>query len=295
MKDVVDSSIQIHGYADDHAIKRSFQAGTSEEYQTISALQNCASEVKSWMDINRLKMNSSKTEFIMIGSRQQLLKCNTENINITGDIIPRKPIFKYLGALVDERMSFKDHINTKCRTAMYNLQKLKILREYLTVDACKLVAHGMVLSHLDYINSLFIGLPEVDLKKMQRVQNICAKLILRKSWRDSATACLKQLHWLPVRLRIVFKIACLVHKSLKGEAPEYLSSLLKLKTSRQGLRSSKETRLLCVPRTRRVTFAERSFSVAGPKIWNDLPDHLRKPMETDHFKSKLKTYLFDKY
>ena len=52
---------------------------------------------------------------------------------------------------------------------MYNLQKLKILREYLTVDACKLVAHGMVLSHLDYINSSFIGLPEhlcqVDFKK----------------------------------------------------------------------------------------------------------------------------------
>ena len=57
MKDVVDSSIQIHGYADVHAIKKSFQAGTSEEYQTISVLQikNCASEVKGWMDINRLK------------------------------------------------------------------------------------------------------------------------------------------------------------------------------------------------------------------------------------------------
>ena len=75
------------------------------------------------MDINRLKISSSKTEFIIIGSRQQLLKCNTENINITEDIIPRLPIFKYLGALVDERLSFKDHINTKCKTAMYNLQK----------------------------------------------------------------------------------------------------------------------------------------------------------------------------
>ena len=130
---------------------------------------------------------------------------------------------------------------------------------------------------------------------MQRVQNICAKLILRKSWRDSATSCLKQLHWLPVRLRTIFNIACLVHKSLKGEALGYLLSLLMLKTSRQGLHSNNETMLLCVPPTRRVTFAERSFSVAGPTIWNDLPDDLRKPMETDHFKSKLKSYLFDKY
>ena len=70
-------------------------------------------------------------------------------------------------------MSFKDHINTKCRTAMYNLQKLKILREYLTVDACKLVAHGMVLSHLDYINSLFIGLPVVDLKNAKSTEHLC--------------------------------------------------------------------------------------------------------------------------
>ena len=103
VKDVVDSSIQIRGYADDQAMKKSFQASTSEEYQTISALQNCASKVKGWMDINRLKISSSKTELIIIGSRKQLLKCNTETINITGDIIPCKPIFKYLRALVDER------------------------------------------------------------------------------------------------------------------------------------------------------------------------------------------------
>ena len=80
------------------------------------------------------------------------------------------------------------------------------------MDACKQVVHGLIISHIDYCNSLFYGLPKTAIKKLQRVQSMEAKLILQKQKYDSVTACLMELHWLPVNLRIEFKIMMMVWK-----------------------------------------------------------------------------------
>ena len=178
---------------------------------------------------------------------------------------------------------------------MLNLQRLKLIRPCLTIDACKTLVQGLVISHLDYANAVFAGLPQCELKKLQRVQNIAAKLILRKKKYDSASACRKDLHWLPIPARIDFKIILLVFKCLTNKAPAYLQSLISRKTTnRAGLRSCKDTKKLEVPFTSRRTFADRSFSVYGPKIWNELPDHIRNIDKIDNFKSMVKTHLFNK-
>ena len=122
---------------------------------------------------------------------------------------------------------------------------------------------------------------------MQRVQNLAAKVILGKSKMDSASECLLVLHWLPIHSRIIHKILTLVHKCIKASAPEYLQNLLIVhRPSRPGLRSALDTNLLVVPFVRHNTFAECSFSVQGPKMWNSLPEVLRSETDTDVFKRK---------
>ena len=104
-----------------------------------------------------------------------------------------------------------------------------------------------------------------------------AKLVKRKGKLDGATECLESLHWLPVKYRIHHKVLMLVFKAFKGESPLYIQDLLEKKTNnREGLRSEKKYKELIVPRTRRKTVADRSFSVQGPKLWNDLPDNIKK-------------------
>ena len=154
---------------------------------------------------------------------------------------------------------------------------------------------GLVMSHLDYVNSAFIGLPASDINKMQRVQNAAAKLVLNLNRMDSSTEALKKLHWLPIKFRIQFKILLLVYKCLNGLAALYLMELLELKstTSRLGLGSTCDRTLLCIPFTKRKTFADRSFSVAGARLWNGLPITIRESPNPDCFKKQLKTYLFD--
>ena len=152
---------------------------------------------------------------------------------------------------------------------------------------------GLVISHLDYCNSILVGLLDVSINQMQRVQNLAAKVILGKSEMDSASECLLVLHWLPLHNRINHKILTLVHKCIKGSTLEYLQNLLVVhRPSRPGLRSTLDTNLLVVPFVRCKTFAEHSFSVQGPKMWNTLLEVLRSEIDTDVYKRKLKTHLF---
>lgn len=300
MKECISKELHLHGYADDHALKLAFKAGSSlnqDELKAITLIEHNLIGTKTWMDENRLKMNDAKTEFILFGTWQQLNKCVTNHLTANECEVPRSEVIKYLGCDMDERLSFKHHIKRKCRVAMANLMKILNIRKYLTESACVQVILGLVISHLDYANALFGGLPKQDIAKLQRVQNSAAKIVLRKERRDSATSCLKQLHWLPIRLRITYKILTLTHKCLYGEAPPYLKEMLHLKSApTRSLRSGSSNKMMLeVPFVKKQTLAARSFSVQAPQAWNDLPMELRLIDSFDLFKAKLKTHLFAQF
>ena len=152
---------------------------------------------------------------------------------------------------------------------MWHLQKLKAIRNVLTDDVCKSLISALVLLHLDYGNVILIGLPEVDIKKMQIVQNMAAKLILNCSAMESSTCCLRNLHWLPIRARIELKLLTMTYICLNGEAPDYLSDLLSvIPELRRMLKSSNKYKQLVVPRVKRKTFVARSFSIMAPSLYH---------------------------
>ena len=250
-------------------------------------------DIKSWMDQVRLKMNESKTEFIYFGWPSQLEKCIGTSINVNGEEIMRANTTKYLGAYLDSKLDFREHIKVKCRAAMLNIYKIRAARKNLTRSACNKLMVSLVLSHLDCANSLLGNLLKTSIRKMQLVQNIAARITLGKRKYDSATSCLQKLHWLPIQHRIEFKIISLVHKCLHNNAPPYLQRLIEhTRPTRKGLQSEEDITRLLVPRTSRKTFASRSFSVLGPQLWNDLPRNLHRIDNYASFKKELKTYLF---
>ena len=176
-------------------MKSSFRASSRvDEKESILSLESTLVDVKLWMDQNRLKMNNDKTEFIMFASKRQLEKCVTTSIDVNNTIVKCSPTIKYLGALLDQHfqhLQLSQHIIKKCRAAMINLQMIKFLHPSLTQETAHMLVRGLVMSHLDYCNAIFAGLPKVLLKILQKVQNIAA----------------------------------LVHKCLYGQLPEYLKSL----------------------------------------------------------------------
>ena len=109
---------------------------------------------------------------------------------------------------------------------MFNIQRIKHIRKYLTQSACETLVHGLVMSHLDYTNSLMFGLPSCDINCMQCVQNVAGKMVLKHCKYDSTTNTLIQLHWLPISFRIKFKILTLVYGCFDNAAPKYLQEML---------------------------------------------------------------------
>ena len=118
------------------------------------------------------------------------------------------------------------------------------------------------------------------------------KIIMKKRKRDHITPFLKQLHWLPISLRIQFKLAVLAFRFFDNSLPAYLSRSLSLYEPTHTLRSSSETRLLVTHTTSLRSTEVYAFSSSVPKVWNSLPADLRNLQTLSLFKSRLKTYLF---
>ena len=223
------------------------------------------------MDSCKLAVNTAKTELVIVGARAQLAKTNISSI----DVVDRSMVVKYLGAYLDEQLKLDKHVTEKCKKPTYNLYNIRKIRNLLTINACKTLVQGLVLSHLDYANAIFVGIPKRNIQRLQKVQNMAAKLVLNRDKWSSSKESLKQLHWLPIQTWIDFKILVLTHESLHGKAPDYLINKLELKTSTWNLRSDNDGKLLNVPKIKRKTFADRGFSTYAPKLWNGLPRYIR--------------------
>ena len=133
------------------------------------------------------------------------------------------------------------------------------------------------------------------MKELQVVQNAAARVTTKTRKFDHITPVLRQLHWLPVRKRIVYKLAVMVYKCLHGLAPPYLAAYCVPVTSvasRRQLRSA-QSGCLAVTGTR-TTLGRTNFAVAGANIWNNLPADLRLQSQSLlTFGQKLKQYLFE--
>jgi len=141
--------------------------------------------------------------------------------------------------------------------------------------------------------TLLFGVTDSLVQRLQAVQNTAAGLVSGTRRSEHITPVLRQLHWLPVRQHIEFKMAVLVYKALNGLSPQYLADDCQLitTTGRRRLRSS-NVPTCDVPRTR-TTLGDRSFTAAGPHLWNNLPLYLCDfKLSLFEFRRLLKTHLF---
>ena len=152
--------------------------------------------------------------------------------------------------------------------------------------------YTFVSSRLDYCNSLLHGTTDSQIQRLQSVQNAAARLVTGTRRTDHITPILRSLRWLPVRQRIKFKLAMLVHNCLNDRAPKYLVDDCDFSGGRRlGLRSSGNSKLEI--RQTKTKFGDRSFAVAGPTVWNSLPDDTRNPtLSASTFRRLLKKHLF---
>lgn len=273
--------ISFHCYADDIQMYLTIKKNAS-----VSSLLECLDDVKAWMAINFLSFNANKTEVMIFGGTN-----GTRSIELGALAQYNKSVITNLGVKIDADLNFDSQIRAVVKTGFFQLRQLAKVKPFVEQRQFETVIHAFITSRLDYCNALFVGVSGSSLARLQMVQNAAARLLTGVRKYEHITPVLASLHWLPVRYRINFKILLFVFKSLNGLAPSYISELILLHTPTRSLRSADKL-LLQVPKTNRKLRGDRAFSVVAPKLWNDLPQPIKKATSVTHFKSLLKTYLF---
>jgi hypothetical protein len=246
-------------------------------------MEDCLEAVYNWLRDRRLKLNPAKTEMIVF-SRHNL--SHAFRVIFRGSQVTARDSVSDLGVKITSSLSCEGRVGQITSSCFWSLRLIKRLRPRLTDDTVREMTVALVLSKLDFANSLLVGASEAQIRRLQKCQNAAARLVARLPWRAHVTPVLAELHWLPVRLRIV-KVVLLVFKCISGSAPQYLSDLV---TESRSARLAEARSLMVIPATSKS--AERSFARAGVKAWNALPVWLRRLEDHSTFTAELKTHLF---
>ena len=169
----------------------------------------------------------------------------------------------------------------------------------VTFDVTAQLIHALIITRLEFCNSILNNLPNNQIERLQRIQNQAARVLKRIPRRDYITSVMRELHWLKIHDIIIFKILFLKHKAVNNTAPEYLRDLIRfnVKSTTIRTRASFDPCLLCVPpisKTCANSFFDRSFVYAAPTLWNAL-DLDMILLTFDAFKKRVKTHLYLKY
>ena len=255
---------------------------------------SCLNELKQCMTNHKLRLNEEKTEFLVLSSphfrpflKHLMLKFGSVDITQSDKA-------KNLGVVFDNVMNMQAQVSTICISAYFHLRNIGCIRKYLTLDSTAMLIHSLISSRLDYCNSLLTGLPAKEYSRLQKVQNTAARILTLTRKHDHITPVLMDLHWLPITLRVQFKILLLTFRIIHGLAPCYLNDLITFYCPQRSLRSSSQ-QLLTQPKHNLKTYGQRSFSAVAPKYWNALPIEIKIVPDIKDFKSCVKTYLFKKF
>jgi hypothetical protein len=278
-----------HLYADDTQVYGSCLPSSADAL--LDRLGVCIDEVASWMGSNRLQLNANKTDFIWCHSARR--HCSLGELAVGGSTILPSTSVRDLGVIIDADLSMRAFVNHLVASCFCALRRLRSVRRYVSVPVIRAMVTSLVLSRLDYCNSVLQGIPAVHIRRLQSVLNSAARLVFHLRRHDHITDALICLHWLRVPERICFKMAVFTYRLLHGSAPSYLAHFRSVSDvpGRRGLRSADTARLL-VPRARYVTFGSRSFPVAGAEIWNALPTDVTSSPTLSIFRHRLKSFLF---
>ena len=280
-----------HSFSDDLQLQMS--APPDRISELLHSMQSCISDVKAWATTNMLKLSDNKTELMLVTSkRTKHLNSLPTSITIGNAQIPFKRSVKNLGFSLDCHLTMNAHFSNIARTCFFELRRLASIHRFLTSTATATLVSAFVLSRIDYCNSLLFGSTHDVTSHLQRIQNYAALVILCLPMSSSITIHLKSLHWLPVKVKSTYKIACLCYHCHSSTAPSYVTDMLHRKPlhTRNTRSSSYTMPLLNIPAHSMATLGDRSFAFSF--VWNSIPYDVRLAPSLSSFNSRLKTLLF---
>ena len=273
-------------FADDSNGRRTF--ALTFQFQVLRYdVGNCMRKIVEWSHAHFMKINPDKTELLLLYPPSLNKEVVIKGIIFEGQCIRFSEYVKNVGVWIDKNLTLNKHTNNIVSHCYKIITDIRRIKKYLEQRHLEQLIHAVITSRLDQNNVLLMNVSKENLYKLQKVQNSAARLVLGRRRRDSAKLALRELHWLNIEARILFKILLLVFKVIRGMCSENI----KVKFKNVNCRPS-DFLLLDTPNFQ-TKYGKRIFEYNGSRLWNALDHKVRRIEDINEFKKRVKTMLYD--
>ena len=180
LANVVPEGVSFHQYADDVQLYCGIR--TSDFIGDIKILEDCTVAIEQWFLSNGMLLNANKSDSVVVSTSAQANKIPANAvITVAGHAIKPAISLRSLGVIIDDRLSFKQHVSEVSRSCYYHIRAFRHIRHCLSYETSCAVSRCIVLSRLDYCNSLLHGTSKDNIYKLQKIQNSLVRIIYKPS------------------------------------------------------------------------------------------------------------------
>lgn len=275
----------VHLFADDTMIT----ASGDNIHEIINVINEDLSNFSTWLKYNKLKLNVEKTKFMIIGHNTEI----HDDVKIDDTKIEEVAEFKYLGVILDDKLSFKSNINFVIKKIAKKVGFLGRLSKKLSSWSILTVFKTIIAPHIDYCSTMLFMNNDTDLKRLQLLQNRAMRLILKCNRRTHIDDMLKTLNFQSVKQRIYFNTLLMIYKIKNKLLPAYLSNIVVYNSEiyDRCLRRRSHFRLPAFKKSGH----QQSVFFKGLDLFNKLPDEVRRSRNIFDFKKKCNKYVKENF
>ena len=227
----------------------------------------------------------TKTKILIIGVPQLLRRVPSVAISILGKEITPVPVARDLGVFIDQNLTYDEHLTQTAAKCLCKLVQINRIKHLLDKETLLLLINAFVFSKLFYCSTVWSNTSKSNVSKLQRVQNVAARIILGFRKFDHISQGIKSLKWLPVKARLYLNDAIMMYKCINKLAPDYLADKL-VQPSHIHNRNTRSRNQLDISRCR-ISTGQRSFVYRGTQLWNSLSYDVRTAKCPKVFKRRL--------
>ena len=276
-------------YADDTLLYTTGNTCT----EASDKLQTSITEICKWYEGNRLALNESKSKCMLLSSKHK--SNNNSKLSVTINDIPIEQVnsVKYLGVTVDENLTWNNHISLLCRNLAFKVSQLSRIKRMVSTSMLMTVYNSIIQPTIDYAITVWGHTTAENLGKVQRIQNLAARIILNNFdyVNSRGIDLVKQLKWMNVSERFLYFERLLMYKCIYGMAPDYLANGIIMDIELRNVNTRSHDMNVYIPFPQ-IEFAKKSLFFSGAKNWNSLPDHFKEISSIEVFKRTMKRNIY---
>ena len=283
-----------HLYADDLQL---YEHSSVENIAgVINSLNANLRQISVWSSKYGVNVNPDKCQAIIVGSSRQLAKVEYDklpNLTYKGTIINFTKTVKDLGVIIDNKLTWGNYVADISRKIYASLHTMMRLKNFLPVQTKIQLVNTLLLPIIDYGDACCLDMNKDLVNKLERILNTCIRFIYNLRKYDRVSSCRRQLGWLSVADRRKCRVLSLIYSILSDpNFPTYLSSDFSYLSSFHDKSLRSQSNLLLSTPHHTSGYMSDSFAVAGVRLWNELPEPIRRAPSREIFKRRVKESFF---